>query len=48
MIAWFLNLFSNQQEDYEERLLAFAKREYPKDWFYAFNRLLENKRPYFD
>ena len=48
MISWFLNLFSNQQEEYEQRLLAFAKREYPKDWLYAFNMLLENKRPYFD
>ena len=48
MIDWFKNLFSNRQEEYEKRLLAFAKREYPKDWQYAFYMMLENKRPYID
>ena len=48
MIAWLLNVFTNEQAEYEKRLLAFVKREYPKDWLYAFNMMLENKRPYID
>lgn len=48
MIKWILNLFDNKKEENEKRLLAFVKREYPKDWQYAFYMMLENKRPYID
>ena len=46
MIKWMLSLFDNSQEEYEKRLLAFAKREYPRDWEHAFYMLLANKQPF--